>query len=146
MFVSETYELEDCIKYYSTDRSSDSTVNLTLPNDYIITWNTSRTGTGGSFIRIGNNNNNALAIGTIGSNGMSGLWENVNGNWAYQYDNGTISNGNHTYEITMSNGTVTFKLDSTTTSSSSISVNINNFLGYYVNSANKMKNFKIKPL
>ena len=117
-----------------------------MPNKYEISWNTVRTGNGGCFIRIGNENNNALAMGTVSTTGTSGLWEMLNGSWTQQKDNGTVSNGNHQYTITVDGTSVSFTLDSTTTSLTSTSVNLNNLLGYYVGTTNAMKNFKVKPL
>jgi len=146
MFVSKRYEICDAIKYSPSDLNEDTILNLTLPNKYEISWNTVRTGNGGCFIRIGNENNNALAIGTVSTTGTSGLWEMLNGNWTQQKNNGTVSNGNHQYTITVDGTTVSFTLDSTTTSLTSTNVNLNNLLGYYVGTANAMKNFKVKPL
>ena len=146
MISSETYSIEDCWLYHS-QYSNDETLNITLPSDYTMTWKSTKTATYACFLSIGATNNNRVVAGVIGSNGLSGLWNSVNGTYTTQNSHGTITNNvERESELTVSGTTVTFTFNDITSSLTNVTHNLQNFLSVACRSSHSIRELKVKPL
>ena len=146
MFVSGTFVIEDCW-YYHSEFSSDTTFNITLPSNYTMTWKGTKTGNSPCFFSIGASNSDRVLAGVMGSNGLSGLWNSVNGSYVTQNSHGTITNNVERESVlTVEGTTVTFTFNNITSSLTSVTHNLQNFLSLACGNYNHARELKIKPL
>lgn len=146
--VSKTYEVEDCIKYDSNTYNSKVDVNITLPSEWEITWQSNRKSNSSSYcmLHIGQNSNNQFQCGAYGSVGINGLQECINGSWqtAQNTSNSplnTIQNNTMKYE----NGVLSYSNGSETVTQTP-TVSLEKLLDFNGGTNGDVKNIKLKPL
>ena len=149
MIVSGTYVIEDCVKYDTTDYYALYNVNISLPNEFVITWDSMRkvhNQNSNCMLYVGADSNNMFQCGCYGSGGNNGLQEKISGSWqtasrtidaplaVIQYNTLTYSNGSLSY----SNGSETVSTTPT--------VSLTKLLSIYGNTNGLVTNIKIKAL
>ena len=165
-FLQETYSIEDCLyaldEWNATRSSSSETVtqidndiSLTLPSDFILSYDYKGNITNarfGVFQKSTINSSRNYSLSTqIASNDYVGVYRDTS---THGMDNGRLTADNteyHSCEIKSENGTVTWLLGGTNSISASINwITSHNPYGIGVHTWNTgtvyVQNIKIKPL
>lgn len=152
MSVTETYVLEDC-KYYSTTEYKQNTDGITLdialPSTFKLEYDikpTSRSTSGwGSscYLRIGESSNAGVWAGQLTSAGKHGLMPKPSGTTQYCTSNTVLSTDNH-ITILFDGSSVSYTCNGESVSLSASSLTKIN--GVVPTANNGLKNIKIKPL
>jgi hypothetical protein len=152
MFVSETYTLEDC-NYYSTTEYKQNTDGITLdialPSTFKLEFDikpTSRSTSGygsGCYLRIGATSSSGVWAGQLTSAGKHGLMPKPSGTTQYCTSNTVLSTDNH-ITIVFDGSTASY-----TCNGESVSLSVSSLTkinGVVPTANNGLKNIKIKPL
>ena len=150
--VTETYSIEDC-KYYSTTEYKENTegipLDIALPSTFKLEYDikpTSRsTSSWGSacYLRIGADSNNGVWAGQLTSAGKHGLMPKPSGTTQYCTSNTVLNEDNHIV-ITFNGTTTTYTCNGESVSLSTS--NLTKLNGVAPTGNNGLKNIKIKPL
>lgn len=152
MFSSETYSLEDCLYYKTTEYSGTNmtTLNITMPSTFKLEFDfkpTSRS-SASSYVEVGTSTTNCLVIGQITSSGTHGIWVRVNNNYSSTNPAPTssvLSTDNHV-TFTFDGTDCSYTCNSETVTCSKPSYDLEKLLRVAPYTNNKLKNIKIKPL
>ena len=152
-FLTKTYELQDCWKYYDGEITSYITPNLVLPNRYTIEYEIIKiqNGTGSASARlwIGNSNTNLHTGFNSNSNQDVMIWQS---GLSAQAISGLPLNtwGTVTLNVDDTNKTVSITFLGTTKSLSNITGDLTNLYAIgdsnWNSSLSKFRNIMIKPL
>ena len=141
--------MEDCTLYDSTSHTgSDVTINVSLPSEFVITWQSIRKSNSSSInkLNIGADDNNMFQVGAYGSAGNNGLQERINGTWqTAQTTTNSPLNTTQNNTLTYSNGSLSYSNGSQTVSKTP-TVSLDKLLSYGLQANGVLQNIKIKPL
>ena len=147
MIVSETYGIEDCYKYDSNTYTSTTTPNIPIstPNKIQIEFDfTKGANNSGAFTSIGDDTNNCLQVGLLGS-GTYGFWLKHNGSNVTQQTLGSLPNGTFTTIVTYDNGSINVKINNQTFTYT-YTQPLTKILQYAPWNNGNIKNIKVKAL
>lgn len=136
--LTKTFSLEDCKYYNSNTVTSETSVAVSLPNEFEITWKGIRTGSGSmNYIKtkIGSTEK---VIGCASSSGQNGIYNEATTNTAFPSTETLVT-------LKYENGTYTYSWGSVTLTTSSLGAMdtlsaLGGLNGGYV------KEIKVKPL
>ena len=151
--VSETYSIEDCTRYVTTEYSTIETPNWSLPNsDFKLEFELYPKSRSSCFpqIGIGTNTSNLIYIGQGNQDGRCSFIYKVNGTNTEVWNTKSITTQNswNTIEYSFVNGEHTFKAVGETHTSSATGITLSKVVQIYnhTNNSSKIRNIKIKPL
>ena len=152
MSLQETYSLEDC-SYYSTteykQNTSGITLDIALPSTFQLEFDikpTSRSTSGygsGCYLRIGADSNSGVWAGQLTSAGKHGLMPKPSGTTQYCTSNTVLSEDNH-ITVVFDGTTVTYTCNGESVSVSAS--NLSKINGVVPTANNGLKYIKIKPM
>ena len=145
--LSQTYSLEDCEYYNTSTYSSETTVNLpiTASTSCKVEFDLIKTqSTTGAFIRVGDDGNNCLQVGLLGS-GNYGFMVQHNGSTVTSQYSTNLSNGTFHTVLTYDNGSITYVINNQT-KTYNYTQPLTKLLNYAIWNNGTIKNMKIKPL
>ena len=149
MFLTKTYEVEDCVYYNSGTITGSQTLNIpNIPTNFKATYKMKATSTNDalSWLNVGNDANNCFFFGQIGSDAI-GIFKRVNGTNASLNHKYSVVQQNVEYlmEFTYNNGALTLIGCGQTLTGSFTETN-RSFVSTNIGANNSMKELKIKPL
>ena len=115
IIFSEIY-VEDCWKYDPTTHTADEIINFTVgsPNKCKVEFDLTKSASGsGAYITLGDDENNYIGIGLIGSGNYGFFIQHNNSRVTTQTQTG-LSNGTFHIELTYNNGSITCKCNNQT--------------------------------
>ncbi len=152
MFVSETYAIEDCSYYSTTEYKQNTdgiTLNIALPSTFKLEYDitpTSRSTSGwgsGSYLRIGADSNSGVWAGQLTSAGKHGLMPKPSGTTQFCTSNTVLNTANH-ITVVYDGSTVSYTCNNETVTLSAS--NLSKINGIVPTMNNGLKNIKVKPL
>lgn len=155
MFLIQTYAIEDCIKYISSELTSSQSLSIpNIPTNFKASFkvkcdNITQSSNNTAWLEIGSDSDNFILLGNSGSKGHIGIFIKKNGNYVandatqclpaqtwteltYTYNNGVQSITDGTNTVTLTNSDITARNYSYFRNAS--------------NNKNPIKELKIKPL
>lgn len=147
IFSSEIY-VEDCTLYDTNSYNTNTTLDIDLPSEFIITWESNRKSSSNSLccLNIGVDDNNKFQIGTYGSSGANGLQERINGDWqTAQTTSNSSLNTIQSNTLKYENNLLSYTKGNQTVSKTP-TISIDKLLMYNVFSNGLIQNVKVKPL
>ena len=145
--VSEIFELEDCDYYNANTISTATLLNKSLLNTTACTieFDLTKGGSGsGAYIEFGDDSNNYIGVGLIGS-GAYGFIIQKNGSRVTNQNKSGLSNGTFSVEFTYDNGSITCVINNQTLSYTHTQA-ISKILNAQVWSSGSVQNIKVKAL
>ena len=152
MFSSETYSLEDCTYYKTTQYTTSSvTLNIPLPSHFSLEYvlKQGATNSGMPYLDIGDSSSDRMLVGQYARAGGNGLIIYKPSSTTYAYGTNPTTNQENTiyftydgtnYSYSLNNGTALVVTDKGVTLSKLIHIEGGG------SSSNYLKNIKIKPL
>ena len=147
---SETYSLEDCT-YYSTTQYSDpgATLNIALPSHFSLEYIIKQTDSSKSvpYLDIGDTTNNRMLVGQYARAGGNGLIVYKSSSTTYAYTSNPTLNQDNTVHFTYDGTDYTYWLnDLTPMTVSDKGVTLTKLIHIEAAWGGYLKNIKIKPL
>ena len=154
MFSSETYTIEDCLKYNSNTYSANDTFNYTLPSTFKIEIDflISTVSNNSAYLRVGESTSRTLLVGKVGS--TDSVWKTTvrtssTGSGDVPYTGNSISTSSSFQTKTITFDGTTFSFEGTSvTNFNGVSLDKLVDFGTWKSgtTSGQIKNIKIKPL
>lgn len=147
MVLQETYELEDCILYDTSTYTNTTSPNIPIstPNKVQVEFDfTKVSSNSGAFVAIGDDTNNCIQAGLLGS-GTYGFWLKHNGTNVTQQTSSGLSNGTFHTVVTYDNGSISVVINNVT-KTYTYTQPLTKILQYAPWNSGSIKNIKVKAL
>lgn len=148
IFLSETYSIEDCIKYVS-NVSSTTNYDVDLPSAFKVSAiiNPVSRSSATASVHIGTDANNKMFVGQTGSDGTMSLLKRYNGSYIQnQFSAKSNINTDNYIECEYTNGVYTCKFNNETITDNTGNITPSKLLTIETNTNITIKDIKIKPL
>ena len=150
ILVSETYDIEDCTYYKTTQYTSSSvTLNIPLPSHFSLEYVMKQTDSNNSapYLDIGASSNNRMLVGQYARAGTNGLIVYKSSSTNYSYSSNPTFNQENTVHFTYDGTDYTYWLNSLTPMTvSDKGVTLSKLIHIEGGNGGYLKNIKIKPL
>ena len=149
--LTQTYELEDCTYYSTTEYSgtSGATLNIPLPNHFTLEYILKQTNTSSSvpYLDIGNASNDRMLVGQYARAGSNGLIVYKSSSTTHAYGTNTTPNQDNTIWFKWDGTKYYYKLNTGNVMEvSNANVTLSKLIHIEAGIGGSLRNIKIKPL